>query len=73
MEWTLITNCGDRPACRLDFAYCKIRLPIKSEEDSESKTNEIKSARTFADVLFINGGMDTEGNVFDDSFLIRLD
>ena len=59
----MISNCGDRPACRLDMAYCKLQLPVKDSSRATEST---------VDVLFINGGMDTEGNLFDDSFLIRL-
>lgn len=58
-KWSIIEIFGYKPPPRLDFAYCKVEI----------KKNEqyIKS------YFFIHGGMDNEGNIFDDGFIILLD
>jgi hypothetical protein len=55
-QWTEIL-CRSLPKPRLDFAYCLVEL-----KDSEKLTS----------YMFIHGGTDTQGEVFDDCFLLRL-
>lgn len=57
-QWTEII-CRSNPRPRLDFAFCL----VESTENSDEKSTPF---------LFIHGGTDTEGEVFDDSFLLRL-
>lgn len=61
--WTSLHLDVHKPPNRLDFAYCKVSFKVKSEVDSNLTT------KTY---FFVHGGMDTLGNVFDDSFLIEL-
>jgi hypothetical protein len=59
-QWTEII-CRSLPRSRLDFAYCLV----------ESKDNEEESSKIISS-MFIHGGTDTQGEVFDDCFLLRL-
>ncbi|CAF1421260.1 unnamed protein product [Adineta ricciae] len=59
-QWTEII-CRNVPKARLDFAYCLIECKDK-EEDSEKSIP----------MMFVHGGTDTQGEVFDDCFLLRL-
>lgn len=65
-QWTIIEIDGYKPPCRLDFAYCKATFSVKQNDNEESN---IKDQNFFV----IHGGMDTEGNFFDDTFLISLE
>jgi len=58
-KWSIIEIFGYKPPPRLDFAYCKVEIK-KNEQDIKS-------------YFFIHGGMDNEGNIFDDGFIILLD
>lgn len=69
---------GDRPPRRLDFAYCKMMLKSKkTDPDSTNETQTNQTASSHEDVvtnfLVIQGGMDTEGYIFDDLFIINLE
>ena len=55
-QWTEIL-CRSVPRPRLDFAYCLVES-VDSEKIISS--------------MFIHGGTDTQGEVFDDCFLLRL-
>lgn len=59
-QWTELI-CRSSPKARLDFAYCLIRLKL-DENNSDDETS----------CLFVHGGTDTDGQVFDDCFLLRL-
>jgi N-acetylneuraminic acid mutarotase len=59
-QWTEIV-CRSLPRARLDFAYCLVELRDKERECSEATP-----------CLFVHGGTDTQGEVFDDCFLLRL-
>jgi hypothetical protein len=59
-QWTEIV-CRSLPRPRLDFAYCLV----------EFKDNEQDSKHVIP-CMFIHGGTDTQGEVFDDCFLLRL-
>lgn len=59
-QWTEIL-CRSLPRPRLDFAYCLVEY-IEDEQD-QKKT---------IPYLFVHGGTDTQGEVFDDCFLLRL-
>ena len=61
-QWTSIEIFGHRPPCRLDFAYCKMKFQLGNDEQNGKD----------ADFMVIHGGMDTEGNIFDDLFFIHL-
>jgi hypothetical protein len=87
-QWFLIEIFGHKPPCRLDFAYCKASIiQTDNEKDSDGNQNTVEPItetlqKESAQVdlknekesifLVIHGGMDTEGNVFDDFFLINL-
>jgi N-acetylneuraminic acid mutarotase len=68
-KWSQIEIFGYKPPPRLDFAYCKasFRSKIRDESNQDSEVDRISN------YLVIHGGMDTEGNVFDDFFLINLE
>jgi hypothetical protein len=55
-QWTEII-CRSLPRSRLDFAYCLV---------------EFKDLEKIISYMFIHGGTDTQGEVFDDCFLLRL-
>lgn len=57
-QWTEIL-CRSLPRSRLDFAYCLVEIP---SEETETTTS----------MMFIHGGTDTQGEVFDDCFFLRL-
>ena len=59
-QWTEIL-CRSLPRARLDFAYCLVEL--NHDEQDSSKV---------IPCMFIHGGTDTEGDVFQDCFLLRL-
>ncbi|CAF2527950.1 unnamed protein product [Rotaria sp. Silwood2] len=59
-QWTEIL-CRSLPRSRLDFAYCLVEF-IDNEQDSKK----------IIPYMFIHGGTDTQGEVFDDCFLLRL-
>lgn len=59
-QWTEII-CRSVPRPRLDFAYCLVELKNNEKDPSET-----------IPCLFIHGGTDTQGEVFDDCFLLRL-
>jgi len=59
-QWTEII-CRSVPAARLDFAYCLVQ-----SKDNEQDSEKISS------FIFIHGGTNTQGDVFDDCFLLRL-
>lgn len=60
-QWTEII-CRSVPKARLDFAYCL----VQSKEDNEQQSDKINS------FMFVHGGTNTQGDVFDDCFLLRL-
>lgn len=60
-QWTEIL-CRSLPRSRLDFAYCLVQM--ENNEDQESKK--------ITSYMFVHGGTDTQGEVFDDCFLLRL-
>jgi hypothetical protein len=67
-QWTLIEIFGDKPPARLDFAYCKATFQFDNNknDNDENKTNEK------GNFFIIHGGMDTEGNVFDDCYIMNI-
>ena len=71
-QWSRIEIFGHGPPSRLDFAYCrmKFKVAIKPEEEEESSTVQNQKEAYF---MVIHGGMDTEGNIFDDLFFINLE
>lgn len=75
-QWSFIEIFGYKPPSRLDFAYCKMSF-IKSNENkaesSEEQAVESADQKKLYNFLVIHGGMDTEGNVFDDLFIINLE
>ena len=94
-QWSLIEIFGYKPPARLDFAYCKIKMPHsnvniesslsqlsienngnKADEDTKTselnQENEPNEKNKVSDFFLIHGGMDTEGNIFDDLFFICL-
>ncbi|CAF0779617.1 unnamed protein product [Didymodactylos carnosus] len=67
---------------RLDFACCliqidKSRLEQQSHEnyDETSSSNDCQKSvhKNLVALMFIHGGTDTEGEVFDDCFILRID
>ncbi|RNA39815.1 rab9 effector with kelch motifs-like isoform X1 [Brachionus plicatilis] len=66
-QWTMIEINGYKPPNRLDFAYCKATFRVKQNDDIEEAKCDDQN------FLVIHGGMDTEGNFFDDIFLISLE
>ncbi len=68
-----------RPPPRLDFAYTKMKFISKRVKADTEGNNEIQEQtvnseqKEMREFLVIHGGMDTEGNVFDDMFMINLD
>ena len=47
-----------------------------SEEKSTSSANMVDVLENLTEIsnfLFVHGGMDTEGNIFDDMFFIKLE
>lgn len=61
---------GHRPPRRLDFAYCKLRVKaMRASQDQAHANHDEKDAH----FMVVHGGMDTEGNIFDDLFFINLD
>ncbi|CAF0822358.1 unnamed protein product [Brachionus calyciflorus] len=71
-QWSLIEIFGYKPPSRLDFAYCKATFKTSdNDEENENEDNlKVESEKNF---FVIHGGMDTEGNVFDDIFMISLE
>ena len=61
---------GYKPPSRLDFAYCKAIFGVKQNQSNEQNDETKIEDQVF---LVIHGGMDTEGNFFDDTFLISLE
>lgn len=59
-QWTEIL-CRSLPRPRLDFACCLVEF---IDDDHDSKKT--------IPYMFIHGGTDTQGEVFDDCFLLRL-
>lgn len=59
-QWTEII-CRNVPKARLDFACCLVEC--KDKEGDSEKT---------VPMMFVHGGTDTQGEVFDDCFLLRL-
>ena len=64
-KWHSLNLDVHKPPNRLDFAYCKVSLRVKKSGEEEPNL----TTKTY---FFVHGGMDTLGNVFDDSFLIEL-
>ena len=63
-QWSNIEIFGYKPPPRLDFAYCKVKIL-----ENDQSSNNVNKFKTF---FVIHGGMDNEGNVFDDCFIINL-
>ncbi|CAF1410490.1 unnamed protein product [Adineta steineri] len=59
-QWTEIV-CRSVPKARLDFAYCLVE--VKDDKQDSEKVLPF---------MFIHGGTNTEGDIFDDCFLLRL-
>lgn len=64
---------GYKPPSRLDFAYCKMKFNIRKSISDESELNKENDEEKEACFMVIHGGMDTEGNVFDDLYFINLE
>ncbi|KAF5401790.1 hypothetical protein PHET_04777 [Paragonimus heterotremus] len=80
-QWTEIELCCPVPKARLDFAYCLFTQTLDLMTDNALSKLNLKtgkqilsctSSRLLRQYFFIHGGMDTEGNVFDDAWTILL-
>lgn len=63
-QWSIIDIFGYKPPPRLDFAYCKVKILY-----TDKSNDDIKKLKNF---FVIHGGMDNEGNIFDDCFIINF-
>ncbi|GAB6023429.1 hypothetical protein CHUAL_008212 [Chamberlinius hualienensis] len=67
-KWEKLENEGEVPAPRLDFAFTKI--PMGTQLSIETFTEESsKEMDESVGLIFLNGGMDTNGDVYDDSYI----
>ncbi|CAL8082449.1 unnamed protein product [Calicophoron daubneyi] len=80
--WTEIKLSGLLPQARLDFACCSYIVASSKEAESEPDTNSADTSsadgvlapktRFLRHYFFIHGGMDTDGNVFNDAMALLL-
>ncbi|EDO49239.1 predicted protein [Nematostella vectensis] len=66
-KWSRIRSDGLPPNPRLDHAMCTILLP-KITEEAPSSTPSENNESPPSQLLFVFGGMDTQGNIFNDCF-----
>lgn len=67
LRWTQISIDGPSPAPRLDHTLCAVEIP-KPSGDSKAETAEEKDREI---LLLVFGGMDTQGEIFNDCIVLR--
>lgn len=64
--WTKIPVDGPSPAPRLDHTLCTVEVPTPTDDSVSSETNGDDSLT----VLLVFGGMDTQGEIFNDCLVL---
>lgn len=76
-QWSQVNIEGPPPASRLDFAMCQIDLLVPKREATEAPEddNSVTSERVekkLVEMCLVMGGMDTQGEIFDDIMAIVI-
>ena len=70
-QWTAIAMSGAEMPARVDFAYALVWLP-RSQQQQAAQGAERSDADDWLPALFVHGGMNTSGYIFDDAYLCAL-
>ncbi|MBN3324404.1 RABEK protein, partial [Atractosteus spatula] len=65
-RWTLVTFGGALPSKRLDHSMCVVPWRLRASESLPRRQQEETSPGEFVHLCFVFGGMDTEGNIYND-------
>ncbi|XP_030640729.1 rab9 effector protein with kelch motifs [Chanos chanos] len=70
-RWTLMTFDGDLPPNRLDHSMCVVPWHVRADVSGERDAEKNPQTRT-VHLCFVFGGMDTQGEIFNDCLVTLL-
>lgn len=72
-QWTAIATRGAEMPARVDFAYALVWLPRSQQQQPvQAQGAERSDAEDWLPALFVHGGMNTSGDIFDDAYICAL-